>query len=108
VFSHIPLLKRIADLGPVPINGSPLTVKQARNLELGDISNLGPSMRFVADLGDWDRSTLTLVAGESGLVFQPHYRDQWPAYLRGEALPLWFSPAAVAKHQAHHLTLGPR
>jgi len=108
VFSHIPLLKRIADLGPVPINGSPLTVKQARNLELGDISNLGPSMRFVADLGDWDRSTLTLVAGESGLVFQSHYRDQWPAYLRGEALPLWFSPAAVAKHQAHHLTLGPR
>lgn len=105
LFSHIPLLKRIADLGPVAINGSPLTVKQARNLELGDISDLGPSMRFVADLGDWDRSTLTLVAGESGLVFQSHYRDQWRPYLRGEALPLWFSPAAVAQHKAHELVL---
>ncbi|MGH9394331.1 MAG: penicillin acylase family protein, partial [Terriglobales bacterium] len=61
VYSRIPLLNRVADLGPVPINGSPLTLKQARNTALGDPNDLGPSMRFVADLGDWDRSTLTLV-----------------------------------------------
>lgn len=107
VFSHIPVLRGLADLGPAEINGSPLTVKQARNTELGNTSDLGPSMRFVADLGNWDRSTLTLVAGESGVLFSPHYRDQFPAYLRGEALPLWFTPSTVARHKTHELHLTP-
>ncbi|HEY7855669.1 MAG TPA: penicillin acylase family protein [Terriglobales bacterium] len=107
VFSHLPLVRDYADLGPVEINGSPLTVKQARNTWLGDPSDLGPSMRFVADLGDWDRSTLNLVAGESGQIFNPHYRDQFLPYLRGLALPLWFTPAAVARHRAHQLLLTP-
>ncbi|HET9784189.1 MAG TPA: penicillin acylase family protein, partial [Terriglobales bacterium] len=107
VYSHIPLLRNSADLGPVEINGSPLTVKQARNVELGNIHDLGPSMRFVADLADWDRSTLTLEAGESGEPFSRHYRDEFPAYLSARGLPLWFSPAAVAAHRRHHLQLSP-
>lgn len=107
VFSHLPILRGLADLGPVEINGSRLTVKQAQNTWLGAKSDLGPSMRFVADLADWDRSTLTLVAGESGDVFSPHYRDQWMDYLRGRALPLWFSPSAVEQHARHRLQLVP-
>lgn len=107
VFSQLPILRGMADLGPVEINGSRLTVKQAQNTWLGAKSDLGPSMRFIADLADWDRSTLTLVAGESGDVFSPHYRDQWQDYLEGRALPLWFSPAAVAQHARHHLALKP-
>lgn len=107
VLSHIPLIRRYADLGPVEIGGSPLTVKQARNVALGDPNDLGPSMRFVADVGVWDRSTLTLVAGESGSVFTPHYRDEFAAYLRGRQLPLWFSTRAVAAHTAHTLRLTP-
>ncbi|HUX67030.1 MAG TPA: penicillin acylase family protein [Terriglobales bacterium] len=108
VFSRLPVLRDFADLGPVEINGSPLTVKQARNTELGNKHDLGPSMRFVADLGDWDRSTLTLVAGESGNLFNRHYRDEFGAYLRGEGLPLWFTPAAVARHRAHRLEMVPQ
>ncbi|MGH9467299.1 MAG: penicillin acylase family protein [Terriglobales bacterium] len=107
VFSHLPLLDHRADLGPVEINGSPLTVKQARATSLGDKTQLGPSMRFVADPADWDRSTLTLVAGESGQLFSPHYRDQFAAYLSGQGLPLWFSSDAVAAHTAHTLQLTP-
>ncbi|MGH9483136.1 MAG: penicillin acylase family protein, partial [Terriglobales bacterium] len=107
VFSQIPVLRKAADLGPVEINGSPLTVKQARNTALGNESDLGPSLRFVADLGDWDRSTLTLVAGESGMLFSRHYRDQFLPYLRGEGLPFWFSPAEVARHKTHALQLTP-
>ncbi len=107
VYSRIPYLRRFADLGPVEINGSRLTVKQARNVALGARSDLGPSMRFVADLGDWDHSMLTLVAGESGEIFSPHYRDQFPAYLRGLGLPLWFTPRAVAAHARHTLRLAP-
>jgi penicillin amidase len=107
VYSRIPYLRRFADLGPVEINGSRLTVKQARNVALGARNDLGPSMRFVADLGDWDRSMLTLVAGESGEVFSPHYRDQFEPYLRGFGLPLWFTPQAVAAHARHTLHLLP-
>lgn len=107
VFSHLPVLRNLADLGPVEINGSRLTVKQAQNTWLGAKSDLGPSMRFVADLADWDRSTLTLVAGESGDIFSPHYRDQWLDYLQSRALPLWFSPAAVTQHARHRLQLTP-
>lgn len=108
VFAHVPFVRRYADLGPIPIDGSPLTVKQARNPSLGNPVELGPSMRFIADPAHWDRSTLTLVAGESGLPFNQHYRDQWSAYLAGRGLPLWFSPAAVAAHAAHTLRLTPR
>ncbi|MGN6592059.1 MAG: penicillin acylase family protein, partial [Terriglobales bacterium] len=107
IYSRIPFLRQHADLGPVELDGSPLTVKQARNTALGNSSTLGPSMRFIADLGDWDDSSLTLVTGESGRLFDPHYSDNFTAYLRGEGLRLWFTPAAVAAHAAHHLQLNP-
>lgn len=100
VYTHIPLLRSFADLGPVEMSGSPLTVKQTT-------PRLGPSMRFVADLSDWDHSTLTLFSGESGQLFNAHYRDQFHAWLRGESLPLWFSPAAVRAHAHHDLELTP-
>ncbi len=100
VFTHIPLLRSFADLGPVEMSGSPLTVKQTT-------PRLGPSMRFVADLSDWDQSTLTLLSGESGQIFNVHYRDQFRPWLRGEGLPLWFSQAAVRVHAKHDLELTP-
>ena len=100
VFTHIPLLRSFADLGPVEMSGSPLTVKQTT-------PRLGPSLRCVADLSDWDQSTLTLLSGESGQLFNAHYRDQFPAWLRGEGLPLWFSPPAVRAHAKHDLELTP-
>src|SRR5579875_1067230 len=100
VYSHLPLFSAYADLGPVEIDGDHYTVKQTTG-------TLGPSMRFVADLADWDDSTLTLTAGENGEPFGGHYRDQFEAYLRGQPLPLWFSAAAVRAHAAHRLTLVP-
>ncbi|MGH9486318.1 MAG: penicillin acylase family protein [Terriglobales bacterium] len=107
VFSQVPFARGWADLGPVEIDGSPLTIKQARNPSLGDKVELGPSMRFIADPADWDQSTLTLVAGESGLPFNRHYRDQFSAYLAGRGLPLWFSAQAVAMDAVHSLRLEP-
>lgn len=100
VYTHIPLLRSFADLGPVEMSGSPLTVKQTT-------PRLGPSMRFVADLSDWDHSTLTLFSGESGQLFNAHYRDQFRAWLRGESLPLWFSQTEVRAHADHDLELTP-
>jgi penicillin amidase len=100
VLTHVPLLRNFSDLGPVEMNGSGLTVKQTH-------PDFGPSMRFVADFSNWDRSTLTLFSGESGQVLDPHYRDQFPAYLRGTPEPFWYSAAAVEAHRRHAMTLHP-
>lgn len=101
VYSHVPLLSAYADLGPVESNGGQDTIDRTTGV-------VGPCLRFVADLADWDRSTLTLFAGENGEPAGGHYRDQFPHYLSGDPVPLWFSPAAVKAHAAHRLELMPR
>ena len=56
-----------------------------------NIEGVGPSMRLVADLADWDRSTLILPTGQSGLLLSSHFKDQWPTYAAGQSLPLSFN-----------------
>ncbi len=82
VGSHLPLVARYFDIGPVPQSGAATTVKQTTR-------RLGPSLRMVSDFADWDRSLFTLVAGVSGHVLSSHYKDYWRSYYagRGEALP---------------------
>ncbi len=100
-YSHFWLLRARADLGPRRMPGGRWTVRS-------NTGRFGQSMRFVANLADWDRSTLTLPAGEAGEPLRRHYRDQFPAWLRGgPPAPLWFSPAAVQLHARHTLTLAP-
>ena len=72
------------NIGPVPMSGSATTVKQTT-------PRLGPSMRFVADVGNWDNSKLNLAFGQSGQLFSGHYSDQWDAYYVGKSFPLPFS-----------------
>jgi len=49
---------------------------------------LGPSLRFVADLSDWDRSLSNVTLGQSGHVLSGHYKDQWKSYWAGTSFPL--------------------
>jgi penicillin amidase len=79
---HLPLVSKYFDLGPVPLGGSATTVKKAETI-MGYL--IGPSMRMAMDVGDWDRSVISLVAGQSGHVLSRHYKDQWEAYLAGRA-----------------------
>lgn len=72
------------NIGPDPMSGWTQTVKQVRN------SALGPSMRFVADLGDWENSLANITIGQSGHVASRHYRDQWDLYYSGRSLPMRF------------------
>ncbi len=81
VAGQIPLLGRYFNIGPVPMSGSSTTVKQVSG-------KLGPSMRFVADLSDWDHSLNNLTVGESGHVLSPHYKDQWNSYYLGTSYPM--------------------
>ena len=73
VGSQLPLLGSYFNIGPVEMSGSQTTIKQTTLV-------LGPSMRFIADLSNWNGSFNNLTIGESGQILSPHYKDQWNAY----------------------------
>jgi len=83
VIHQFPWIGKYFDIGPVPMSGSPVTVKQIT-------ARLAPSMRMDADLADWDRSLLNVPIGQSGQVLSSHYRDQWDAYYAGRSFPMQF------------------
>jgi penicillin amidase len=83
IIHQVPLVGKYFDIGPVPMSGSSTTVKQTTH-------RLAPSMRMNADLGDWDRSLLNILTGQSGQILSTHYRDQWRAYYNGTSFPMQF------------------
>jgi penicillin amidase len=84
VGDKLPLVSGYFNIGPVPMSGSSTTIKQTT-------ATLGPSMRFIGDLGDWDRSLNNLTIGESGQILSSHYKDQWDAYYNGRSFPMQFA-----------------
>jgi penicillin G amidase len=83
VLSSIPYFGNWFNLRPVYMSGSTTTVKQTT-------PRVGPSMRFVADLSDWDNSLMNIAVGQSGQAFSDHRRDQWAPYWKGESLRMQF------------------
>jgi penicillin G amidase len=83
VGSHLPLIGTYFNIGPVEMSGSSTTIKQTSTA-------LGPSMRFVADLGNWDGSLNNIDIGQSGQILSRHYKDQWDAYYVGRSFPMQF------------------
>ncbi len=88
VDGKIPLIGRYFNIGPVPMSGSSTSVKQVNG-------QLGPSMRFIADLSNWDNSLNNLTAGESGHILSSHYKDQWNAYYYGTSFPMEYTSIHV-------------
>ena len=80
---RLPILHTYFNLGPVPMSGAADTIKQTSQ-------RIGPSQRFVADLANWDRSLMNVLAGQSGHVLSRHYRDQFAAHYYGRSFPLRF------------------
>jgi penicillin G amidase len=83
VGSHLPVVGMYFTFGPVPMSGSPTSVKQYTG-------RLGPSLRMIVDLGDLEHSFANLATGESGHRLSSHYKDQWDAYLAGRSFPMQF------------------
>ena len=83
VIHQLPLVGKYFDIGPVPMSGAGSTVKQTTR-------TLAPSMRMNADLGDWDRSLLNIMIGQSGQILSGHYKDQWDAYYNARSFPMQF------------------
>jgi penicillin amidase len=83
VGGQLPVIGRYFNIGPVPMSGSPSSIKQTTQ-------RLGPSLRMVIDLANLDQSQANIVTGESGHVFSRHYKDQWGAYYGGTSFPMQF------------------
>ncbi len=83
VTHRLPWIGKYFDIGPVPMSGSAVTVKQIT-------PRLAPSMRMDADLADWDRSLLNVIVGQSGQVLSSHYRDEWDDYYAGRGIAMQF------------------
>jgi penicillin G amidase len=83
VGSRVPVFGAYFNIGPVEMSGSGTTVKQTSLV-------LGPSMRFVADLANWDGSLNNIDIGQSGQILSRHYKDQWDAYYVGRSFPMQF------------------
>ena len=100
-WSHFPILKKGAGTGSQPWSGDMHTIKQVTKL-------FAPSERLTVDFSNLDASTLDIVNGQSGNIFDEHYNDQWDAYYHGRTFPLPFSPGEVERAAAHHLRLEPQ
>lgn len=83
VIHQIPVVGKYFDIGPIAMSGATTTVKQTS-------MTLMPSMRFNADLADWEQSQFNLPIGQSGQIFASHYKDQWDAYISGRSFPMQF------------------
>ena len=99
-WSHFPILKKGAGPGSQPLSGDDQTVKQVS-------THFGPSERLTVDFSDLDNSTLNIVNGQSGNIFDEHYNDQWNAYYNGRTFEFPFSAEAVQQAGVHHLRLEP-
>lgn len=97
---RISILRDLFSIGPLPQSGDVFTVKAMTRTH-------GPSMRFVADLSDWDNSLLEITAGESGQYLSPNYKDEFPEWYAGRPIHSHFSDAAEQSARVHTLLLIP-
>lgn len=95
------LLRRQLSIGPLAISGSQFSVKQIGR-------GFAPSMRFVADLANFDNSMMNITLGESGQYLSANYRDQFPSWYEGKGIGSEFSDAVQEKTRLHRLHLRPQ
>lgn len=67
----------------------------------------GVSMRFIADLGGWDRTLMGIALGQSGDPRSPHWADQLSDWRNASPRVFPFTPRAVEAASSVTLKLAP-
>jgi len=93
-------LKWFLSISGKPQSGTLFSVRAAT-------THHGPSMRFIANLANWDDSIMLIPAGESGQPGSGHYTDQFSYWYEGEPIVTPFSDGAEEKARKHTLKLNP-
>ncbi len=110
----VPLLGARLNRGPFEVAGSRTSICAWYGSWSGSTDGAsmpvgaGPSLRWVADLADPDRSRVVLPGGQSGHPFDAHYDDQLELFLRGESRTVAWSERAIAAATVSELVLSPR
>jgi len=100
-----PLGKREFQLGPVARPGDGNTVNATSGGNFRQTN--GASWREILDVGDWDRSVMTNVPGESGDPSSKHYSDLLEDWAKGRYHPMPFSRKAVEAALDERIVLQP-
>jgi penicillin amidase len=100
-----PLGKRDFQLGPVPRPGDGFTVNATSGAAFQQTG--GASWREILDVGNWDRSVMTNVPGESGEPGNKHYGDLLQDWANGRYHPLPYSRKAVEAALDERIVLVP-
>ena len=98
------------NIGPASRGGSPATVNVSDwSGGLPPVTTpAGPSQRHVVDMGNPDGSGgFILPTGESGLPFEPHYRDMYRDWRDGRLWRIPLDPAQARARAVHFLELVP-
>ncbi len=95
--------------GPFAFGGDGNTISQAGTTPLRPTGNplAIASMRMVVDVGSWENARFSMPGGQSGNPFSPHYDDLLPHWLKGEGVPIAWSPTAVEASTQQRLELLP-
>jgi penicillin amidase len=100
-----PLGKPEYQLGPVSRPGDSNTVNATSGANFQQTS--GASWREILDVGNWDRSVMTNVPGESGDPASKHYSDLLGDWAAGKYHPMPFSRNAVEAATEERIVLVP-
>ncbi|MFM2151698.1 MAG: hypothetical protein RL199_133 [Pseudomonadota bacterium] len=106
VLSDVPLLGRIATVGPFDHGGDGSTVN-AGFARLGGSGRIeiGPVFRHVVEAGLWDDYRVVSSTGQSGDPTSRRYRQHVPAWRSGRLYRMPFSREAVAQAARHQAVL---
>ena len=99
--AQVPFIGGTYAIEPFPQNGTG---------GAGATVNVGASvsMRFIADVTDWDKSQNGIPLGESGAPNSPHWKDQLDDWRKVTPRPFPFSKTAVESATKETLTLTPK
>jgi penicillin amidase len=102
-------LDKVFNVGPFPWRGDTHTVAQSYvdPLDTGANPSVIVTLRYVADVGNWDNTLFALAGGQSGNPFSRHYCDMLGLIREGKGVPIAWSKEKEAEAVKNTLELIP-
>ncbi len=94
-------------LAPLPRGGSSSSPNYAGYDTASFDVVMGPSVRMLIDVGEWDNSLFVNTPGQSGCPDSPHYGDLQPFWAEGRYAPLLYSDTRVDEATRSRIRLCP-
>ena len=97
------------NLGPYPWGGDTTTVSMCTSDPFDFLARpiMVATLRMTVEIGAWDDARFVLPGGQSGNPLSVNYDDQMPLWLRGDGVPIPWSPEQVAAAARSRLRLVP-